>query len=225
MNRRDTTVAADASMPLVCRASASLAQYLHPHPVVLVVSGPSGVGKDSVVKRLRESGHAFHFVVTMTDRPPRAGEVDGEDYCFVSTATFEETIARDEFIEYARVYGQYKGVPKASAQRALESGQDVLMRLDVQGTATIRQRVPGAVTVFLAPPSLDVLVERLRQRAGDTPEQTEKRLEMALSEVERIQEFDYAVINREGQLEQTVAQVLAIVEAEKCRTGREPVRL
>ena len=158
----------------------------------------------------------------MTDRPAR-GRGGSRGLLLCLHGNVRETIARDEFIEYARVR-QYKGVPRP-VPSARWKAQDVLMRLDVQGTATIRQRVPGAVTVFLAPPSLDVLVERLRQRAGDTPEQTEKRLEMALSEVERIQEFDYAVINREGQLEQTVAQVLAIVEAEKCRTGREPVRL
>lgn len=225
MDRCDADAARDATASLACRASALLARYAHPHAILLVVSGPSGVGKDSVVKRLRQSEHAFHFVVTMTDRPPRPGEVDGEDYCFVTTTAFEEMIDRGEFIEYAQVYDQYKGVPKVGAQRALESGQDVLMRLDVQGTATIRDRVPGAVTVFVAPPSLDVLAERLRRRPGDTPEQTEQRLRTALYEMERIDEFDYVIINREGELEETVAQVLAIVRAEKCRTGREPVRL
>lgn len=218
MDRRDVA-------PLACRASASLARYTHTHTIVLVVSGPSGVGKDSVVKLLRQSGHPFEFVVTMTDRRPRKGEVEGEDYCFVTTAAFEEMIARGEFIEYARVYGQYKGVPKSGAKHALKSGKDVLMRLDVQGTATIRERVPEAITVFIAPPSLDTLVERLHRRAGDPPEQARHRLETALSELERIQEFDYVVINREGELEATVAQVMAIVKAEKCRTGREPVRL
>ena len=211
--------------PLMRRADARLARYTQQHTVLLVVSGPSGVGKDSVVRRLRQSGHPFHFVVTMTDRPPRNGEVEGEDYCFVSTATFERMIAGGEFLEHAQVYGQYKGVPKSGVQRALESGKDVLMRLDVQGAATIRERVPQATTLFLAPPSLEILVKRLRRRASDTPEQTRQRLQTALLEMERIAEFDYVVINREGELDETVAQVLAIVTAEKCRTGREPVRL
>jgi guanylate kinase len=222
---QDFGVAFDATTPLARRADASLSRYMHPSSVLLVVSGPSGVGKDSVVRRLRRSGHPFHFVVTMTDRPPRRGEVEGEDYGFVSTAAFEEMIARGEFLEYARVYDQYKGVPRSGVQRAMQSGQDMLMRLDVQGAATIRGRVPQATTVFLAPPSLDVLVQRLRRRAGDTAEQASERLHTALLEMERIQEFDYVVVNHEGALDEAVAQVLAIVTAERCRTGREPVRL
>jgi len=215
----------DVTACLKRRALDSLARYLQQHPVLLVVSGPSGVGKDSVVRRLRQSGHPFHFVITMTDRPPRRGEVDGQDYRFVSTATFEEMIARGEFLEYARVYDQYKGVPRASAQQGLASGMDVLMRLDVQGAATVRERVPQAVTLFLAPPSLEVLAERVRRRAGDTPEQAQRRLQTALLEMERIHEFDYVVVNREDELDEAVSQALAIVTAERCRTGREPVRL
>jgi len=218
-------VAFDATTPLARRADASLARYIHTSPVLLVVSGPSGVGKDSVVRGLRQSDHPFCFVVTMTDRQPRRGEVEGEDYCFVTTAAFEAMIARGEFLEYARVYDQYKGVPKASVQRAIQSDRDVLMRLDVQGAATIRGRVPQATPVFLAPPSLDVLVQRLRRRAGDTAEQASERLHTALLEMERVPEFDYVVVNHEGALDRAVAQVLAIVTAERCRTGREPVRL
>ena len=225
LDRQELGAMLDTTTPVAARANEALRRYTRQSPVLLVVSGPSGVGKDSVVRRLRESGHPFHFVVTVTDRPPRRGEVDGQDYCFVSTATFEAMIARGECLEYARVYEQYKGVPRSSAERALESGLDVLMRLDVQGAATVRERVPQATTLFLAPPSLEVLVERLRRRAGDSPEQAERRLQTALLEMERIQEFDYVVVNHEGALDQTVNQVLAIVTAERCRTGREPVRL
>lgn len=225
MDSHEIGVVLNAATPLARQAAASLARHTHQHPVLLVVSGPSGVGKDSVVKRLRRSDHPFYFVVTTTDRPPRRDEVNGEDYCFVTTAAFEEMIARGEFLEHARVYEQLKGVPRSGAQRALASGKDVLMRLDVQGAATIRRQAPQATTVFLAPPSLDVLVDRLRRRAGDTPEQTRHRLETALSEMARIEEFDYVVVNREGKLDEAVAQVLAIVRAERCRTGREPVRL
>lgn len=211
--------------PLARRANDSLARHTYPHPMLLIVSGPSGVGKDSVARGLLASAHPFHFVVTMTDRAPRSGEVDGRDYCFVSTATFEAMIARGEFLEHARVYDQYKGVPKVGAQRALESGTDVLMRLDVQGTATIRRLAPQAVTVFIAPDSIEVLYDRLCRRPGDTDEQRRHRLKTALHEMERIDEFDYVVVNREGHLAEAVAQVLTIVSAEKSRTGREPVRL
>ncbi len=194
--------------------------FLEPPPVLLVISGPSGVGKDSVLNRMRELGYPFHFVVTMTDRAPRPGEVDGVDYWFVSTEEFEHMVEHGEMFEYARVYGQYKGVPKAQIREALAGGRDVAMRVDVQGAATIRRRVPGTLTVFLAPPSLDVLVDRLRRRSGDSPEQISRRLQTALAEMERMQEFKYVVVNREGELDRAVKDIMAIIQAEKCRTDR-----
>ena len=133
-------------------------RYLCPPPVLVVISGPSGVGKDSVIERMRELGYPLCFVVTATDRPPRASETHGVDYDFVSTAEFEQMIAADDLFEYAQVYGQYKGVPKIHVRRALASGKDVVMRLDVQGAATVRQSVPESVTIFLAPPSPEVIV-------------------------------------------------------------------
>ena len=150
--------------PEVNQAFALLERYLHPEPSLVVISGPSGVGKDSVVNRMRELEYPFHFVVTATDRCPRPGEVHGVDYYFVSTAEFERMIRENELFEHAEVYGQHKGVPKAHARQALSSGMDVIMRLDVQGAMTIAHKVPGALTIFLAPPSLDILVGRLRRR-------------------------------------------------------------
>jgi len=173
-----------------------------------------------VLNRMRELGYPFHFVVTMTDRAPRPGEVDGVDYWFVSTEEFEHMVEHGEMFEYARVYGQYKGVPKAQIREALAGGRDVAMRVDVQGAATIRRRVPGTLTVFLAPPSLDVLVDRLRRRSGDSPEQISRRLQTALAEMERMQEFKYVVVNREGELDRAVKDIMAIIQAEKCRTDR-----
>jgi guanylate kinase len=183
------------------------------------------VGKDSVVRRLREVNLPFQFVVTATDRPPRPDEVDGVDYYFVSTAEFERMIARGDLFEHALVYGQYKGVPKTHVRNALASGSDVLMRLDVQGAATIRRLVPQALTVFLVPPSLDVLIGRLSSRAADSPAQMEARLEMALAEMRCMDTFDYVVVNREGHLDETVRQIMAIITAEKCRTKRREIVL
>jgi guanylate kinase len=206
-------------------AFAPMQAYLDTAPLLVVISGPSGVGKDSVIDGLRQTDHEFEFVVTATDRPPRPGEVDGVDYHFVSTAEFERMIAENELIEYAQVYDQHKGVPKRQALVALESGVDVLMRLDVQGAATIRQRVPGAITIFLITASAGELLSRLSRRATDSAEQIQQRFDTAMAEMARMPEFDYVVINHEGRLDETVRTVEAILTAEKCRTGREPIVL
>ena len=218
--------ALSAQLPISDRAQQAfdhVRPYLQPDPVLVVLSGPSGVGKDSVVQRLREMGHAFHFVVTATDRSPRPGEVHGTDYYFVSSAEFERMIAADELIEYARVYDQYKGVPKIHTRQALASGMDVVMRVDVQGAATIKRLIPAALTVILLPPSLEALTARLRRRGGDSPAQVQQRIEVALAEMERVGEFDYAVVNPEGQLDEAVLQLAAIIRAEKGRVGRSQV--
>lgn len=206
-------------------AFAKVDRYLDPPPLLVVISGPSGVGKDSVVDRMQEMGYPFHFVVTATDRAPRPDEEDGRDYHFVSTEEFERMIEAGELLEHARVYGQYKGVPKAEVRDGLASGCDVVMRLDIQGAATVSDIVPQALTVFLAPPSLDILARRLRGRGGDSPDQLRERLETAVTEIRRMERFRYAVVNREGQLDEAVHQTIAIMEAEKCRVGRQPIRL
>jgi guanylate kinase len=192
-------------------------------PLLVVISGPSGVGKDALIRRLRERQQRFHFVVTATDRPPRAGEVHDLDYHFVTTDEFRRMIVDDELLEHAVVYGQYKGIPKPQVRRALASGRDVVMRLDVQGARTIRCLVPESVMVFLVASSEEELAERLRRRKGDTVQQIEQRLAIAKQELGRIGEFDYVVANREGELDQAVDAVLAIIEAEHCRVKQRVV--
>ena len=198
----------------------AIRRYLEPTPVLIVISGPSGVGKDSVIQRMRQQGHPFHFVVTATDREPRPGETHGVDYYFVSTAEFREMITKDELFEHALVYGQYKGVPKAHARQALESGRDVIMRLDVQGTATIKRLVPEARTIFLVPATMEVLVSRLRSRSSDSEEQIQQRLRTAMDEMAYLDQFDYVVVNRQDRLDETIDQILAILTAIRCQTGR-----
>ena len=161
-----------------------------PQPLLVVISGPAGVGKDAVVRRLKERGYPFHFVVTATDRPPRPGEVHGVHYFFVSTAEFEGMIALDELLEHARVYGQYKGIPKQQVREALASGKDVVMRLDVQGAAAVRRMAPEAVLIFLVAGSDEELEQRLRKRKGDSPEQIRERLATARAEMACLDEFD-----------------------------------
>ncbi len=196
-----------------------------PSPLLVVISGPSGVGKDVTLKRMQEKGYPFHFVVTSTDRPRRPGEVDGVDYIFVSTAEFERMIEHDELLEHAVVYGQNKGVSKAQVNQALESGQDVVMRLDVQGAATIRKLAPDAVLIFLTTESEQELISRLTARRTEPAEALRTRIENARQEMKRIDEFDYIVVNRDGQLENTVETIMSIITAEKCRVRQREISL
>jgi len=196
-----------------------------PRPLLVILSGPSGVGKDATIQRIRERGYPCHFVVTVTTRARRLEEADGVDYFFVSEAAFCEMIERGEMLEHALVYGQYKGIPKAGIRAALASGQDVVMRVDVQGAATVSRLVPQAVTIFLTAESEEALEERLRRRRSDDSAQVERRIETARAELQRAQEFRYRVVNRECALDETVDQVFAIVQAEKCRMDWQAVTL
>jgi guanylate kinase len=193
--------------------------------LLIVISGASGAGKDAALKRMKEMGYPFRFVVTTTDRPPRPGEVDGVDYCFVSTADFERMIQNDELLEHAVVYGQHKGISKAQVQRALASGQDVVMRLDVQGAATIRRLIPEAVLIFLACESEEALAARLRNRHTESEEALRARLAIARQEMDRLPGFDYVIVNRTGRLDETVKTIVAIITAEKCRVRQREITL
>jgi guanylate kinase len=194
-------------------------------PLLVVLSGPSGVGKDSILMRMRDIGFPFHFVVTATSRAMRPGERDGYDYYFVGKERFEEMIAQEELLEWAEVYGHYKGIPKSEVRQALASGRDVILRIDVQGAATIRRLAPEAVFVFLVPGSFDELRARLQWRRTESPDQMEQRLAMARHEMEALNQFDYLVINREDHLDDAVGQIRAIIVAEKQRVRPRRVAL
>jgi guanylate kinase len=194
-------------------------------PQLIVISGPSGVGKDSVVQRMQERGMPMHFVVTATTRPIREGEVEGVDYFFVSRDEFAELIEQDELLEYAIVYNDYKGIPKQQVRQALGSGKDVVMRLDVQGAETIRKMYPEALLIFLSTVDEDELVERLRQRKTETPEGLNLRIATARKEMQRVQMFDYYVINADMRLDETVDTIAAIIRAEHHRTDPRKVEM
>ncbi|HEU5086073.1 MAG TPA: guanylate kinase [Roseiflexaceae bacterium] len=198
---------------------------MSPPPLLVVISGPSGVGKDSILMRMRARQVPFHFVVTATSRGIRPGERDGYDYHFVTTEQFEELIRDDELIEWAEVYGQYKGVPKYEVRQALASGKDVVLRLDVQGAATIKRLAPDAVSVFVMPGSLEELRIRLETRKTELPGEIERRLAIVREELEQIRHFDYIVINRHDQLDYAVDQIVAIVMAEQRRVRPRCVSL
>ncbi len=196
-----------------------------PNPLLVVLSGPSGVGKDAVLKRMKELGYPFHFVVTATDRPPRPGEVHGVDYYFLSTEQFTTMLAGGELLEHAIVYGQHKGIPKAQVRQALDSGQDAIMRVDVQGAATVRQIAPEAIFIFIITSSEEELIRRLKGRHTEAPEALETRLATAREEMKRLPEFDYVVVNRDSQLDEAVEHIVAIITAEKCRVEQRTIEL
>jgi guanylate kinase len=198
---------------------------LHPQPLLIVVSGPSGVGKDTVLQRMKERELPFHFVVTATTRPRRANEVHGEDYFFLSKEEFARMIDEDELLEYAIVYNDYKGIPKQQVREALASGKDVIMRIDVQGAATIRKLAPDAVLVFLTTENANELVHRLETRKSETAESLSLRIATARQELKRVDEFDYVVINHEFFLDDTVDTIRAIISAEHHRVNQRNVSL
>lgn len=197
----------------------------HTQPLLIVISGPSGVGKDTVIQRMKERNLPFHFVVTATTRQPRPEEVNGVDYFFVSHDEFAEMIETGELLEYAIVYNDYKGIPKQQVRQALASGKDVVMRIDVQGAATIRELSPQAVLIFLTTQDEDEMVKRLHTRKTETPEGLKLRIATARQELKRTGEFDYVVVNREFQLDETVDVILAIIQAEHHRSQPRVVAL
>ncbi len=197
----------------------------HPVPLLIVISGPSGVGKDAVLNRLREREVSFHFVVTATTRARREGERDGFDYIFVSVEEFERMIAEDELMEYAKVYGDYKGIPKQQVREAFESGKDVVLRIDVQGAATIRKLCPEVVTIFLIVRDENELVYRLITRKSEPPDKIQQRIETARNELRRVGEFDYVVENPDKKLDETVEIIEAIIQAEHHRVQHRKVNL
>lgn len=194
-------------------------------PLLIVISGPSGVGKDTVLQRMKKRELPFHFVVTATTRPARADEVDGVDYIFVSTVEFAEMIEKGELLEYAIVYNDYKGIPKEQVRKALTSDKDVVMRVDVQGAASVRKLSPEAILIFLTTQEEKDLVRRLEMRKTESPEDLKLRIATARQELKRIDEFDYVVVNRENQIDETVDIILAIMAAEHHRVEPRKVTL
>ena len=195
------------------------------YPLLVILSGPSGVGKDAVLARMKELKLLLHFVVTATTRPRRPGEIDGRDYHFLSQARFQKMVTAGEFLEWASVYGNFYGVPKGQAKEAMEMGQDVIIKLDIQGAATLKRLHPQAVFVFLAPSSMEEVEERLKQRGTESAENFALRIETAHGEMGRLPMFDYVVVNRKDGIDLAVAQIQAIITSEKCRSVQRMVEL
>ena len=186
-------------------------------PLFVVLSGPSGAGKDAVLDEMARRGHAFHRVITCTTRPPRENEHDGVDYFFATDAEFDALIASNGLLEHAGVYGHRSGVPRQQVVDMLRQGLDVYVRTDVQGAASIRRLAPGAVLVFIAPSSVDELEERIRARGADDEERIQRRLKTAHEEMARRGEFEYVIVNEPGYLEATVDRLLEVLDVERLK--------
>jgi guanylate kinase len=192
-------------------------------PLLMIISGPSGVGKDSVLRALKKRNLPLHHVVTANTRPPRPDEREGIDYYFVSREKFEDMIENDELLEYSEVYEDYKGVPKFEVRKAISTNKDVIFRLDVQGAEKIKSIYPQTISIFLIPANQEEWIQRLGGRSQVTDKDLDTRIETVQAELETISKFDYVVVNAQNKLKETVDTIEAIITAEHHRTNKAPI--
>jgi guanylate kinase len=184
--------------------------------MLVIISGPSGVGKDTIIDALRRRSHdpEYHHVVTCTTRARRAGEVDGVDYHFLDPERFADQRAAGEFLEANEVHGNWYGTPRRQVREALAAGLDVILKIDVQGAQVVKEKVPGALLIFLIPPSLEDLFQRLRSRATESADELELRQRNSAIELARQEDYDYVVTNETGQVERTAERIDRIIAEE-----------
>ena len=194
--------------------------------LVFVLSGPSGVGKSSLIERLKRDDFPITHCVTATTRPRRQGEEHGVHYYFLADAEYDALLEKGQFLEHAVVHNLYRyGIPLHSIRDALRRGQDVILAPDVQGASTVRWKLPNAITIFLRPPSLDELAPRLAARGTEATEERHIRLATAEREMQRMSEYDYVIVNHRDRLDQAVGDLKAIIMAERLRVCPRTVTL
>ena len=191
-------------------------------PLLIVLSGPSGAGKDAILTRMKELGYPLKYITTVTTRRQRANERDNVDYHFISIERFQEMISSNDLLEWANVYGSWYGVPKQTIKQALDKGHDIIIKVDIQGAATIKRILPQAVFIFVMPPSIEELTTRLKQRHTESPFDLALRVNTATEEIRHLPLFDYVVLNKQDEIDLAISHIAAIITAEKCRvTPRE----
>jgi guanylate kinase len=195
------------------------------NPLLIVLSGPSGVGKDAILNRMKEHRYPFFFVTTVTTRKRRESEIDRLHYHFLSVQDFQKLLEDQGLLESANVYGNWYGVPKQPIKEAIARGLDTIIKVDVQGAENLKQILPEAVFIFINTPSLDELGNRLRSRSTENADELSLRINTAKSELEKMADFDYVVINPPGDIESAVKDILAIIKAEKCRVKQRQIKL
>jgi guanylate kinase len=187
------------------------------NPLLLILSGPSGAGKDAVLSKLKEKGTPLDFITTVTTRPKRLSEKDEVDYHFISEADFQQMVEKKQLLEWANVYGNWYGVPKQPVKQALQAGRDVIVKVDIQGSDSIKKCLPQAVSIFLVASSLQQLTDRLKKRNTESKTDLDLRLQTATEEFKKQHAFDHVVVNRQQQLDSVVASITDIIKAEKHR--------
>ena len=191
------------------------------NPLIVLISGPSGVGKDSVINKLRDDFNSINVIITATTRTIRAGEINGRDYIFVDQKDFERMKKANEFLEYANVYGNQYGVPKDQVKAALSRGQDALIKADVQGANTIMKLEPCVLSIFIMPESINDLEKRLTKRMTESKQALKIRLDTAITEINESGNFEFIVYNKENHIDETLKEVKKIIhEAKNSRDKR-----
>lgn len=185
--------------------------------ILIVMSGPSGAGKGTLCKCLREQ-ISVEYSISATTRSPRSGEIEGVNYFFLDRSEFEQRIKEDGFIEWAEVYGNYYGTPKEYVEHMLMLGQDVMLEIDPQGAKAVKKQMPDAVLVFIMPPSFNELENRIRGRGTENEEQIITRLSCAINEINTLDAYDYVIVN--DNIDDAVKDLRAIINAEKCHVSR-----
>jgi guanylate kinase len=199
--------------------------HLPSKPLLIVISGPSGAGKDAALSRMKKSGYPARFITTVTTRPRRDREKNNVDYHFVSVESFQKMLKNKELLEWANVYGNWYGVPKKPVKQALSKGRDTIVKIDTQGAATIKKILPQAVFIFLMPPSMEELATRLKGRRTEPPPDLDLRLKTAEKEMKKLAMFDYVVVNRQDEVGRVVREIEAIITAEKHRVKPREISL
>ncbi|MGL5245891.1 MAG: guanylate kinase [Sarcina sp.] len=186
--------------------------------VLIVISGPSGAGKGTICKALLEKNEDIVISVSATTRNPRVGEVDGVNYHFLNKEQFLRKVEEDDFLEWAEVYGNYYGTPKSNVEKLLEEGKDVILEIDIQGALKVKDKAKEGVFIFILPPSMEELKQRIIKRGSETPESLMTRFKSAYQEINYVSKYNYAVVN--DNVEDAVHKIESILAAEKCRVDR-----
>jgi guanylate kinase len=193
--------------------------------LLLIISGPSGVGKDSIIDHMCSENNSCKYIVTVTTRNRRPNEIDGQHYHFISKDKFDQMINQDELLEWAMVYGNYYGVPRKDVKQSLNQYEVVIIKVDVQGALTIKKKLPDAVFIFLMPPSETELYERLINRGFMSEQDLNHRFRIARDEMNKIDHFDYVVENHTDNIEYAVSNINSIITAERCKVKQREINL